>query len=374
MAQRVFLHVGCPKTGTSFLQGVVWSNRAALRQQGLAVPASMRHHYRATLFIRQVWSKRSTGAAIAADWEHLVSLVRRSNKDVLITHELLGPASAAQASLAIETLGGLETHVIITARDMARQLPASWQQGVKHGGTRHLQDFLHEVVERGPNARWFWRAQDLVDVARRWGGSLPAGNVHFVTVPPKAADSAVLWSRFASVIDIDPDTVDLDQARRNESLGRVEVELLRQINEVRVKRSEVITDQRWFKDTLAKQILAQRTEAVKGISLPETIHEWIRQTSHDTVDAISQQGYDVVGDLADLIPSEQPNTGGPGPAKTDPSDLLLTAEETIVDLMDVHRRAVKDNNRLTGLTESQQRTIERLRRELEGERADTAAP
>lgn len=372
MAQRVFLHVGCPKTGTSFLQGVVWSNRAALRQQGLAVPASMRHHYRATLFIRQVWSKRSAGAAIAADWEHLVSVVRRSKKDVLITHELLGAASAEQASLAIETLGGLETHVIITARDMARQLPASWQQSIKHGGTRHLEDFVRDVIERGPGARWFWRAQDLVDVALRWGGSIPTSNVHLVTVPPRTADPTVLWSRFASVIGVDPDTVDLNQGRRNDSLGRVEVELLRRINDVRIQKFEAISDQRWFKNTLAKRILAQRTGADR-LAVPETAHEWIRQTSHATVEALSHKGYDVVGDLAELIPPAQPETG-PDPAHAEQSELLSAATETIVELMGVHRQAVRDNDRLTRLTKSQQRTIERLQRELEGERADTTAP
>lgn len=182
MARRIFLHVGCPKTGTSFLQGVVWSNRAVLRRQGLLVPASMRHHYRGTLFIRQVWSGRSAGAAIAADWEHLVSLVRRSKKDVLITHELLGPASEEQASFAVEALGGLDTHVVITARDMARQLPASWQQSIKHGGTRHLEDFVRDVIERGPEPVGFGEH-------RTWSTWRAGGEDRY---PP----ATFIWSRF----------------------------------------------------------------------------------------------------------------------------------------------------------------------------------
>jgi hypothetical protein len=44
--QRVFLHVGSPKTGTTYLQGVLWRNREALRRQGLLLPLdSVGDHY-----------------------------------------------------------------------------------------------------------------------------------------------------------------------------------------------------------------------------------------------------------------------------------------------------------------------------------------
>ena len=40
-ATRVFLHIGEPKTGTTFLQQVMWSNRAELAAQGVVLPG---HH------------------------------------------------------------------------------------------------------------------------------------------------------------------------------------------------------------------------------------------------------------------------------------------------------------------------------------------
>ena len=36
MATRVYLHVGLPKTGTTFIQTVLWENRPALAEQGIA--------------------------------------------------------------------------------------------------------------------------------------------------------------------------------------------------------------------------------------------------------------------------------------------------------------------------------------------------
>ncbi len=38
MANRVFLHVGTPKTGTTYLQTVMWANRDKLAEQGLLLP------------------------------------------------------------------------------------------------------------------------------------------------------------------------------------------------------------------------------------------------------------------------------------------------------------------------------------------------
>lgn len=38
--KRVFLHVGTPKTGTSYLQDVLFHNRPVLRDAGINYPAA----------------------------------------------------------------------------------------------------------------------------------------------------------------------------------------------------------------------------------------------------------------------------------------------------------------------------------------------
>ncbi len=38
MANRIFLHIGAPKSGTTYLQTVLWANRENLRRQGLLMP------------------------------------------------------------------------------------------------------------------------------------------------------------------------------------------------------------------------------------------------------------------------------------------------------------------------------------------------
>jgi hypothetical protein len=51
----VYLHVGEPKSGTTFLQQVMWGNRAVLAGQGVLLPgAHAQDHFRATQDLRGV--------------------------------------------------------------------------------------------------------------------------------------------------------------------------------------------------------------------------------------------------------------------------------------------------------------------------------
>jgi hypothetical protein len=343
VARRVWLHVACPKTGTSFLQNVMWANRATLKRQGLLLPGSRRQHWNATVYVRDGHRSRPHPESFALEWENLVDTVRRTRGDVLISNELFTPATPKQARFAIEAFGGEETHVIVTARDLARQIPAGWQQGVKHGTSHSFDDFVHDVVHRGSRARVFWRMQDLPAVTARWGDSLPAHHVHLVTVPPQGADQTELWRRFASLPGVDPDSVDLGGARRNDSLGRVEVELLRRLNELRGDRFPHL-GHRWLKRLLADQLLAARPDKVP-FTVDDSVHEWVAETSHEKVSVLSRRGYDVVGDLADLLPPDRRDPQHSPPPPTE-AELLTAANDTILELLDVHRDAVERGERV----------------------------
>jgi hypothetical protein len=51
---RVYLHIGEPKTGTTFLQHALWGNRARLAGQGVLLPGyTRRDHSRASRDLRK---------------------------------------------------------------------------------------------------------------------------------------------------------------------------------------------------------------------------------------------------------------------------------------------------------------------------------
>ena len=217
MTRRVLLHVGAPKTGTSFVQDILFTHRATLRERGILYPAD-RHdsHFLAALDLMELpWGglEREAGGA----WDRLVAEVREWPGTAIISHEILGTASRVQVARALESLGaheGTEVHLVYSSRDLVRQIPAEWQENVKHRRTKPYGRFLENLRDEQRSAevaQWFWGVQEVPDVLDRWAESLPRDRVHLVTVPPPGSSPTLLWERFAGLFGIDACGVRADE-------------------------------------------------------------------------------------------------------------------------------------------------------------------
>ena len=62
MSRRVFVHIGLPKTGTSYLQSVLWPHRGVLLGHGLLVPGrEKRDHLLSSMIVRDDPNVRRRG-------------------------------------------------------------------------------------------------------------------------------------------------------------------------------------------------------------------------------------------------------------------------------------------------------------------------
>ena len=143
MTTRVLLHVGTPKTGTSYLQDVLFRNRETLAGHGICYPADrFDAHFLAALdLMRLPWGGLETEAVGA--WDRLAAAVRECAGTSIISHEILATASRSQVGRALASLGadepdGPEVHVVLSVRDLVRQIPAEWQENVKHRSAAEL--------------------------------------------------------------------------------------------------------------------------------------------------------------------------------------------------------------------------------------------
>lgn len=317
---RVYLHIGEPKCGTTFLQDILWRHRAELARSGLALPgADGADHYRAAQDLRDLEQDTDDpGITWKGAWSALAKQARAAGPTAVVTHELMIGADDEQAQRAVESLAPAEVHVVVTARDLASLLPAEWQETVKHRNSRTWQEWLGDVIDapprrRRPRAQWFWTAHDTVAVLRRWSAVVSPERVHLVTVPRPGSPPELLWQRFASVLGVADAAVDISGARANASLGAPEVELLRRLN---ARLSEL---PQWFyarsvKNTLAHNVLAGRSSGMR-LTVPESRHDWVRAQSELRVQLLGELGIDVVGDLDELLAPEVI------PAGADPSDV-----------------------------------------------------
>jgi hypothetical protein len=330
--RRVLLHVGAPKTGTSFVQDLLFTHRAALAEQGILYPADrFDAHFLAALDLMELsWGgleKQAVGA-----WDRLAGQVREWDGDVIVSHEILATASPEQVRHALQALGDSEVHVLVSARDLVRQIPAEWQENVKHRRVVGYHDFLDKITDprrTGRLASWFWGVQEVPDILDRWGSTLPPEHVHVVTVPRPGAPYDLLWQRFAQVLGIDPARYSPTTSRSNPSLGVPETALVRRINE-RVNNGVLANEdyRRLVRELLAHRTLSARVGSPR-LALPPGVRDWAVELSESWIEELGARGYDVVGSLDDLRPgpaeSEAPFVDPDAPDEAAVADAAMTS-------------------------------------------------
>ena len=332
MARRVFVHVGTAKSGTSFLQDLWWRHRDELCARDLLLPGVRRDHFAAAAVVKGMTAVVETLAGRQRDaWRRLVEEARLWPGDVLLTNEHFSDSPPAAARAALDDLASAaeEVHVIVTARDLGRVLPSAWQQRVKMGARQRYRRFL-ATVRRDEDGQKFWRYQDVPAILERWSAGLSAERAHLVVVPPSGAPREELWLRTASVLGVDVAGLDTEAERPNDSLGLVEAELLRRINErlPRSERSPELT--RHVKGTFVPDALAG-SAARESFVLPARHHAWVHERSAAVVADLRASAYDVVGDLDDLLPAP-PRDGRTPDDATD--EELLAAARTVLTRLD----------------------------------------
>ncbi len=325
---RVFLHIGEPKTGTTFLQQVMWGSRRELAAQGLVLPGHhAQDHFRASQDLRGIEKLPSDPAGSwTGEWDILASQARQAAHLAVISHELFSAADGEQAARAVRSLEPAEVHIVLTVRDMASLLPAEWQETVKHRNALGWTAWLRDVIDREsvhPDRRqfWFWRVHDTLALLTLWAQHVPPSRVHVITMPSPNAGPGVLWQRFAGLLGIDPSSADLTRARPNASLGMPEIEFLRRLNE---KLPAEVPD--WFymwtvKEGVAHRALADRPRQGRLV-LPADREAWAKEQAEALIAGLADSGYQVIGDLDELRPWP---ASAPGSGAQQPPDLVLDA-------------------------------------------------
>ena len=304
MTRRVYLHVGAPKTGTTYLQDRLAANRTELAKRGVHYPLGLHaSHFKAALdLIDLSWGGQRDDAR--GEWDKLVDRVRRHDGTVIVSHEILAGARPHQVRKAMADFAGSEVHLVYSARDLARQIPAEWQEGIKHRRRRSFGRFLSQVqsADRRNPKLWFWKAQGLPDVLARWGEGLPPERIHLVTVPQPGAPRDLLWERYCEAFGIDPAWAPTESDRENVSIGIAETALLRKLNR-RLKRAGLPGDdyRRIVRQLMVHETLAHRKDMTRA-TLPPVAYPWAEEVAEEWIEWVKGSGIHVVGDVEELRP------------------------------------------------------------------------
>lgn len=160
-AARVVLHVGPMKSGTTYLQALLRSNRALLAEAGVFASVSAHGSTPGLLDLRD----RSTHTDRS---DALVTRIHNHRGASVLSHEFLSWATAEQAAAVVAALR-VPVQVVFTVRDARTLASSMWQTAARNLPIEPWPDFARELVSGpSPARRFFRRRHGLASMLRVW--------------------------------------------------------------------------------------------------------------------------------------------------------------------------------------------------------------
>ena len=345
MSERVLLHVGTPKTGTSYLQDVLFRNRVKL--------AAARHHLPGRAVRRALPrgprpDEDAVGRA-AGRGDRRLGRPRRGGPQGAGHGDRQPRDPGHRLALAGQAGAGVDR---LRRRHRGPRDPVGARPGPadprRVAGERQAPraavsygDFLD--ADPGPRAGQPDRHRGS-GASRRSRTSSTAGAT---TCRPSTCTSSPSRRRA-----VRPSCSGSGSARRSASTaststsrpsgstrrsGVPEIALIRRINRRANEELHPPDYRPLVRELLAHQTLSQRTPSPR-LALPPDVHPWVQELSQSWVEEIRRRGYDVVGELSDLIGA---------PPVTDYADPDRPAERQVADAaVDAIKALLLDNARL----------------------------
>lgn len=302
MADRVVLHVGLMKSGTSFLQEVLRTNQDVLRERGVLYPRPWRRQVQAVRDVIGHGDADQEPPAQDGAWRSLVAEIRDWPGTAVVSMEFLGPRGPSKSRQIVSELAPAQVDVVVAVRDLARTIPAMWQESIQNRGTWTWEEYLAGVrqenrTDPGPG-RAFWFRQDAPGITETWQGSAGRDHVTVLTVPPAGSPPEVLWQRFASLLPISDAAIDLD-VRANPSLGLASLLVMRELNRRLETEGPPITGRQY--ERVVKHLLAKRGLAGRRND-PRLGYDarWVVERGNRDLEGLRALAPRIAGDLEDL--------------------------------------------------------------------------
>lgn len=329
MSDKVILHIGTPKSGTTFIQTLLWRNKRALASAGVLIPGTRRgDHVTAANFAR---TTRPNHREVET-WARLEEQIRQWPGTSILSNEWFSLASAEQAAAFIQRLGGPEVHVVATVRNFAATVPAAWQEWLKLGHGSSFPEFYKDFQDNKAE-RWNWSTLDPTRFLPAWSSLVEPQHVHVVTVPPRSLGPNLLWQRFALACGIDQVKCKTNAAKANESIGAASARFLElmgpRLRDAINVEAEPSGQIKWIRNYMSHALLSPQ----KGdkVAVDREFADELAGRSQQVADDLEQRGYRVHGDLDEL---RNPAANGTvKPANVTDSEVWDVAAQVIPEML-----------------------------------------
>jgi hypothetical protein len=336
-----------------------------MRAQGVLLPGrERRDHLWSTRIIREDPNLATYEERVRESWGVLKAEIAAWDGTALISHEFFAGAAPEQAARMVAELAPAEVHLVVTAREPVGLYSGGWQESLKNRDARTMTEFAEAEVSESPMSVWNWRTLDVRLVLERWAPTVPAARVHVLPLPRPGAPRSLLWQRFAGLVGLDADSFDLSATFPNESMGVAEAETLRRIND-HLKDEDF--ERPFDRGVYIRTFLADERLATRGGEKywpTEDVVDECRRRAVDAVAHIEAGGYDVIGDLRDLLVPEtlEPRRRVDSVTEAEVADVATALAGRM--LHDVRRLRTERNELRRQLEDAETRPVPGLREAL----------
>lgn len=343
MADRLLLHIGTQKSGTTYLQRVLARLSGDLKRDGVLYPTRLQgrreiyNHEAAAYGLLGTqsfpWVAPARAEGQRSAWDRLRRKVQEWDGTAIVSGEALSVIDPAAAQQLVDSLGVPNTHVIITARDLGRVLPSSWQQHIRNGRSTSFASYLQQQAERRGDGsasdlaqRWdgdpeqtFWRAYAIGGLVGRWAPL--ARTVSVVTVPRRGAGPDELWHRFRRALDVGsvlPETPPaIDDLEANVGLTEPEVLVIAALNRQIDSTKADSPDMRALRARIVRDAFATRSDRGTPVRIPESWVPRVTAWADDDLAVLRATPAIIVGSESDLTVEAPAGPSGPGASADD---------------------------------------------------------
>lgn len=328
---EVLLHIGLPKTGTTAVQHSLAEARAMLDAHEITYPGRSAGHWAATAAMLGLqhpsWPGPVPMEPELGGWASIVREVHRARPDRrhVLSSEGLWAADDSQIVRLIEELGAIR--VVVGVRRLDRFLPSIWQQRLRIGLDRTLDDWLAHVLD--PDRPADREPLDghpgpyVAEIVERWVARAGVDRVAVVVVDGHGRSQLDL---FEAILSLEPGSLRIssDVGAVNRSFTAEEAAVIVRFNAMVDRATTTYGDYRSAIEALTVALQARPEIGGTRIELPSWAVPRVREIATAQAAAIAATGAHVVGDLDDLLLPATDGSTDLGSA--DPGAIDLEAE------------------------------------------------
>ena len=222
LKQRVFLHIGTHKTGTTALQYFLYHNKDRLYTKRFHYPHIGWYHYAQHLLAFHL--KEHNKLYDPSIWQELVDDIKKQpKKDIIISSEELFTISPKSIKLIAEYLADYEVHIVIYLRRQDQLFESIYNQQVKEWKSprkEKIQLFLKKPEKIFPKFNYYYHLNV-------WIKNIPNAKFHVKIYEKDRLKNANIIDDFLEVLELKSNIFDHTSVILNDSLSPKALEIVR---------------------------------------------------------------------------------------------------------------------------------------------------